>query len=71
MPHSSQENTHVANSKPFVWGSRVGAVSSERDITEITQLSQKIEKQTRGWNSRNRIPKIATSISNVIIESKS
>lgn len=44
--HSPRENTYIAISAKPIWynGHLVGAVSSERDITEITQLSMKLDE---------------------------
>ncbi len=49
VPHSPRKNTYVAiSAKPLWFGDHlVGAVSSERDITEITQLSQKLEEANK------------------------
>lgn len=46
VSHSPRENTFVAiSAKPIFYnGHLVGAVSSERDITEITQLSMKLDE---------------------------
>jgi len=44
--HSPRENTYIAISAKPIWYNNylVGAVSSERDITEITQLSMKLDE---------------------------
>lgn len=46
VSHSPRANTFVAISAKPIWynGCLLGAVSSERDITEITQLSRKLDE---------------------------
>lgn len=73
VTHSPRKGTYVAiSAKPLFSGDHlVGAISSERDVTEITQLSMELEKATNRMKfletEYNRLTKDQYQLGEIIV----